>query len=837
MRNPFTSRLGRSGFLRLGRLLSRSEWTSRLLHLSRSEDTASEPGLVMIQIDGLSRREFQKALEQGSLPFLRRLCMREHYVTYPHYSGLPSNTPAVQGELFYGVKGAVPAFSFVDRDTQQVMKMYEFGAAAAIEQRLRRQGVPLLEGGSAYSNIFTGGAAEAHFCAAKPGWDGVLRAVNPMLFPFLIMLHFDVFVWVAILMLLECGLAVVSGMQAVIKGKLLLPELVFILARIGPVILLRELVVRGVQIDIARGIPVIHMNLIGYDDHAHHRGPHSSFARWPLRGIDWAVARVWRAAHRSRRRNHDVWVYSDHGQESAIPYQQRSGMTLTEAIRPLCDGARSIFSPDHRGGYEYPYRMAPASEPPNTDLASRNGGGVRHAPPSILVAAMGPVAHLYPSPELVAEQRDRLAQALVQRASVPVVAALDGAGTIRVWTDEGLLQLPDDAARLFGPDHPFLEDLTQDLLTLCRHSSAGALVLFGWRAGREPLSFPLEYGAHAGFGPEETHGFALLPIDAPLPPPGRPYLRPSNLREAALRHLGRSSSGRPDVGPPRRRPAEAPHPSQLLRVMTYNVHRCIGLDGKAAPERIARIIARHEPDIIALQELDVGQPRTHRIDQTERIARLLRMSYHFPPVIALERGQYGNAILSRYPMRLMQAEQLPQWGNLRYLEPRGALWVTVDIDGVAVQVINCHLSIWPSERFAQASALIGVRWLADPRCQSPVVFCGDLNATPGSPTYRRLMGAVHDSQSAMKTSRIPRTWSSRYPISRLDHIFLSPDITVSKVTVPWTMLDQIASDHLPLLVQMRLAIPKDSSEIPKVLLQEPEGKVKSGEVRLIHTTP
>lgn len=804
MRNRLASRLGRGGFLRLGRWLSRSEWTSRLLNLPRSEDTANEPGLVMIQIDGLSQRKFQKAIEQGSLPFLRRLCMREHYVTHPHYSGLPSNTPAMQGELFYGVKGGVPAFSFVDRDTQQVAKMYESGAADAIEQRLRRQGVPLLEGGSAYSDIFTGGAAEAHFCAAKPGWDGVLRAVNPVLFPFLIVLHFDVFVWVALLMLLECGLAIASGVQAVIKGKLLLPELVFILTRIGPVILLRELVVRGVQIDIARGVPVIHMNLIGYDDHAHHRGPHSSFARWPLRGIDWAVARVWRAATRCRRRNHDVWVYSDHGQESAVPYQQRSGMTLTEAIEPLCDGALSAFSPNHWGEDEYPYRMAPTIKPPNKGLSSGNEGEALGARPRVLVTAMGPVAHLYPPPEFVAEQRDRLAQALVQRAGVPVVAALDGADTVRVWTDEGLLQLPDDAARLFGLDHPFLDDLTQDLLTLCRHPSAGALVLFGWRAGREPLSFQLEYGAHAGFGPEETHGFALLPIDAPLPPRERLYLRPLDLREAALRHLGRSSTGRLDAGPISSRPVEGPHPSRLLRVMTYNVHRCIGLDGKVSPERVARIIARHEPDIIALQELDVGQQRTHGIDQAERIARLLRMSYHFHPVIDLARGRYGNAILSRYPMRLMQAEQLPQLGNLRYLEPRGALWVTVDIDGVAVQVINCHLSIWPYERLAQAGALVGARWLADPRCQSPVVFCGDLNTVPGSPTYRRLMGAVRDSQSAMKTPRIPRTWFSRYPISRLDHIFLSPDITVSRVTVPRTMLDQIASDHLPLLVQMRL---------------------------------
>jgi len=250
---------------------------------------------------------------------------------------------------------------------------------------------------------------------------------------------------------------------------------------------------------------------------------------------------------------------------------------------------------------------------------------------------------------------------------------------------------------------------------------------------------------------------------------------------------------------------EEPPPSRPLRVMTYNVHRCVGLDGKADPERIVRVIARHEPDIIALQELDVGWPRTHRVDQAERIARLLRMSHHFHPVIDLARGRYGNAIFSRYPMRLMQAEPLPRWRNRRYLEPRGAMWVTVDVGGVAVQVINCHLSIWPTERLAQASTLAGVRWLGDPRCQSAAVFCGDLNAIPGSPAYRRLMSVVRDAQSATQARRIPNTWFSRYPVSRLDHIFLSPDITASEVTVPRTALEQIASDHLPLLVQMRLS--------------------------------
>lgn len=95
MRNPFAFRLGRRGILRLGRLLSRSEWTCRLLNLSRFEETSTEPGLIMIQIDGLSQREFQRGFGQGSLPFLRQLCQREDYLVHPHYSGLPSNTPAM----------------------------------------------------------------------------------------------------------------------------------------------------------------------------------------------------------------------------------------------------------------------------------------------------------------------------------------------------------------------------------------------------------------------------------------------------------------------------------------------------------------------------------------------------------------------------------------------------------------------------------------------------------------------------------------------------------------------------------------------------------------------
>lgn len=85
--------------------------------------------------------------------------------------------------------------------------------------------------------------------------------------------------------------------------------------------------------------------------------------------------------------------------------------------------------------------------------------------------------------------------------------------------------------------------------------------------------------------------------------------------------------------------------------MTYNVHGCVGMDGKLAPERIAsRVIARHTPDIVALQELDVGRRRSNGVDQAELIARRLEMEQIFSASLHVEEGRYGNAILTHLPM-------------------------------------------------------------------------------------------------------------------------------------------------------------------------------------------
>lgn len=106
----------------LRRKLSRTHWLLRFLHLSVSEGPANRPGLVMLQIDGLSLDQFKRALDKGKLPFLKRPANREHYQVYTQYSSLPSSTPAVQGEIFYGIKTGVTSFSFLDRKQGETVR-------------------------------------------------------------------------------------------------------------------------------------------------------------------------------------------------------------------------------------------------------------------------------------------------------------------------------------------------------------------------------------------------------------------------------------------------------------------------------------------------------------------------------------------------------------------------------------------------------------------------------------------------------------------------------------------------------------------------------------------
>lgn len=767
--------------------LSRSELLVRLLGLPKSKDVPSSRGLVLIQIDGLSRRQLERAMARGNLPFLRQLMHRHKYRLDSLYSGLPSSTPAVTAELLYGVKGAVPAFSFFDRATGRVFRMFEPDSARQIEQRLEREGGPLLAGGSAYASIYTGGAAESHLCAASMAWSDLFRLGHPLRMALLVLLNLYSALRTGMLLVVEFFLALLDCLRGLIAGRDLWREIKFVPSRVGVCILMRELAAIGAKMDVTRGLPIVYLDFVGYDEQSHRRGPTSRFAHWSLKGIDGAIARIWKAAQRSPRRDYDVWIFSDHGNEETRSYAREQGRSVQEVVAEVLDTAIAPLA-DNRGIQSKrlgAYMRHPTKQAP---LAERD---------KVVVTSMGPVGHVYLGTPIGPEQRSDLARALVDRAEIPLVLIADGPGKTRAWTKEGSFRLPEEAGSPLPADHPFLEEVTEDLIALCHHPDAGDFVISGWTRTGRSLTFPLEGGSHAGPGLEETHAFLLAPDDVPLPYRAQGYPRPLSLRQAALIHLGRAAAERVPVLLP-------VAGERTLRVVTYNVHTCIGIDGKLSPHRVARVISRYRPDVVALQEVDVGRLRTGHADQAELIARCLEMEYHFHPAMRIAEEAYGDCILSRLPMRLVKAAALPMPASGPFVEPRGALWVALEVGGATVHLVNTHLGLTAGEKRMQIEALLGSDWIGGNGRAEPFVFCGDFNSSPRSRIWKLCVETLRDAQVAAAAHTPRGTWFGHVPFARIDHIFISPQIQVVAVDVGSDCLARTASDHRPLFAELRI---------------------------------
>ncbi len=252
-----------------------------------------------------------------------------------------------------------------------------------------------------------------------------------------------------------------------------------------------------------------------------------------------------------------------------------------------------------------------------------------------------------------------------------------------------------------------------------------------------------------------------------------------------------------------------------LRLMTYNVHRCVGTDRKLDVERVAEVIAAEKPDVVALQELDVRRARTKGVDQAHRLAELLKMSSHFHPAMTVEEELYGDAILTCLPEKLVKAGGLPLYNRIPGLEPRGAIWITVEVGGVPVQIINTHLGLVPQEQKRQAAALLSEQWMAHDDFKAPGILLGDFNATPYSATYRLLKAALRDAQTQSPTWRQTptATFPSNFPFMRIDHVFLTKGLETIGVRSPYGALARAASDHLPLVVDLEIS-PAGDPEVP-----------------------
>lgn len=825
---------------RLRRLISRTRWAGRILgYPPPLEGEHAEAGLVLIQVDGLGMDVFLRALAEGRMPFLSHLLADEDYELHDLYTGMPSSTPAVQAELFYGQKTTVPAFGYRDAELNRSVSCNDPVVAAALESRMAKTATGLLQGGSSWSNLFAGGASEPHLCAATAGLDILWKSLGPPRILGLVL-------WYSWSLLRVLGHGFLETLTALFDfakrrgaGRELWAELRFVPTRVLVTAVMREIVTAGAAIDADRGLPIIHINYLGYDEHAHRRGPHSRFARWTLRGIDNSIQRVWLAAHRSAARDYQVWIYSDHGHETVIPYPQKYGRSVSEAVEGVVEreeDPRARRGPPRRPvhGAERAHwltrdlpvwiqrRIHPEAvahgEAFLGDAATPVGEGLgEEEQPGVEVVHQGPVGLVYLRRPLEDGAALELARRLADEAHIPLVLRRDEGGTAHAFTHRGKrYHLPEQGPMLFGEDHPFLQEVIEDTLRVVHHDEAGDFVLMGFDR-EQSYSLQLEHGSHGGPNVRETRAVALLPPEATAGHPVHGALRPESLRHRAQRTLG-GVMPRPHR-PPRPSPAATPAgaATRRLRLLCYNVHGCRGMDGKYSPQRIVRVISREQPDIICLQEIDQGRTRSGGVQQIEEIARSLKTDYSFHSVFEVDDGEFGNAVLSHHRLVQLGRGPLPALGRtVPNLEPRGVLRVQVCLEVGCIEVVNTHLSILERERQLQVAELISGHWLQPdgggptvPRDGAelrPLVLCGDFNASPRSFTCRRVGEYLDNIDRRWPGARKLKTWSSRVALRRIDQVFVNGSVDVVGVHVPRNRLTRVASDHLPLVVDLEVGV-------------------------------
>jgi endonuclease/exonuclease/phosphatase family metal-dependent hydrolase len=238
---------------------------------------------------------------------------------------------------------------------------------------------------------------------------------------------------------------------------------------------------------------------------------------------------------------------------------------------------------------------------------------------------------------------------------------------------------------------------------------------------------------------------------------------------------------------------------KTLRVVTYNIHKCRGLDQRIRPARIVEVLKELDADLIALQE--VVSHRGHKSnDQARIIADGLELQYAFGETRRMKRGRYGNAILSRFPVSVSQNYDISAPGR----EPRGCLRADIQVGPSLLHIFNVHLGTAYFERRHQGRRLFNDRILNHDELTGTRIILGDFNEWVGGLASDLLRSHLESADIRKHLGR-RRTYPGVLPFLHLDHIYFDPALKLHQMKLHRTKLSLIASDHLPLVADFHTA--------------------------------
>jgi uncharacterized membrane protein YvlD (DUF360 family) len=521
----------------LGDLLARARGAARR-HGGRDGGAAGQPGVVVVQIDGLAEDVLRLGDQGGTLPTLSRWLRTGSHTLQPWWARVPSTTPASQAGLLHGTSEGVPAFRWWEKDTGRMVVANRPRDAALIESRMSDGRGLLAGGGVSISNLFSGDAATSLMVMSQavgrqglgPGPAYVRFAARPFQLA-----------RVLVLTLGEMLKELYQGRQQRLRG--VEPRVprhgAYVLLRGVTNVLLRDLNVALVAEHMLRGAPTIFVDLVDYDEIAHHAGPARPESLRALEGVDRVLGLLEQVTVVAPRRYAFV-VVSDHGQSQGPTFRQVAGAPLPAVVEGLM---RDGTPPDSRpgvaagGGEDWSRVNALLSEvlgsrrpdgqvvlgPDRRPEQAPEDGAAQ--PPEVVTIASGNLGAVWFARlpgrvplEEVQERWPRLVPGLAEHPAVGVVVARsDARGPVAVGR-KGVALLDTGEVEGEDPLEPYGPRAAADLRRAAGLDHAGDLVLVS-AVGRDTAqvhAFEELVGSHGGLGGAQNRAVLVHPATWPV---------------------------------------------------------------------------------------------------------------------------------------------------------------------------------------------------------------------------------------------------------------------------------------------------------------------------------
>ena len=474
------------------------------------------PGVVFIQLDGVAHVVLRRALRSGDAPTLHRWISGGSHALVGWETGWSSQTGVSQCGILHGSTADMPAFRWVDKATGDVTVSNHPKWAAAIERAHSDGNGLLADHGSSYGNLFSGDAERAVLTMSGAGQRKEGRTGAG---------YFGYFsrpgqaTRTFIAAIVEIGRErVAAGRQ---RRRGVEPRVergwVYALLRTFTTVVTRDVSVQGVVNDMCEGRTAIYVDLLGYDEVAHHSGPERVDALAVLRDLDRHVGRIERAATWAPR-PYKLVVLSDHGQTQGATFEQRTGQTLAALVAELCGGAASGDADAEAGNTESSAWLRHASSREGSTASVPSDVPVVLGSGSLgLITIPGEARRL--TREEIDARYPRLIAGLAAHPEIGFVLVRQASGSSVVLGRTGRLDLATGDVVGDDPLAPFGPRAREQVAEVDGYSTVADLMVNSRYDPdlEEVAAFEDQVSSHGGLGGPQTHPFLLHPVELSAP--------------------------------------------------------------------------------------------------------------------------------------------------------------------------------------------------------------------------------------------------------------------------------------------------------------------------------